>query len=51
MDSLNRDPDEFIPGEADDANDGRGRPPFDISEIIKIIPSNRIRTSDLEITA
>ena len=32
MDSLNRDPpDEFIPGEADDANDGRGRPPFDIS--------------------
>ena len=32
MDSLNREPpDEFIPGEADDANDGRGRPPFDIS--------------------
>ena len=33
MDSLKREPpDEFIPGEADDANDGRGRPPFDISK-------------------
>ena len=36
MDSLKRDPpDEFIPGEADDANDGRGRPPFDISKNFK----------------
>ena len=41
IDSLNRDPDELIPGEADDANDGRGRPPFDISRKFKIKKSFR----------